>query len=151
MFNFQIKLKNKSTKKQGGFTLLELMIVVAIVAILAAIAFPSYTNYVQRGNRAEGRAYLMNAAALLERYYSDNNRYATAANTMPATVAAAAGATSETGKYTGSMTVSTPYQTYTLTATQNFNDVDCGNLTLTHAGVKGRTGAGMSVDDCWGK
>jgi type IV pilus assembly protein PilE len=151
MFNYQIKLKNSSTKKQNGFTLIELMVVVAIIAILAAVSFPSYTKYVQRGNRAEGRAYLMDAAALLERYYSDNNRYAIATNTMPAEVAAAAGANSETGKYTGSMTVATPWQTYTITATQNFNDTDCGNLTLTQAGVKGRTGTAMSVEDCWGK
>jgi type IV pilus assembly protein PilE len=151
MSKFPLAMKHKPTKKQTGFTLIELMIVVAIIAILAAISFPSYTKYVQRGNRAEGRAYLMNAAALLERYYSDNNRYAIAANTMPATVAAAAGATSETGKYTGSMTVATPYQTYTITATQSFNDTDCGNLTLTQAGVKGRSGTVLSVSDCWGK
>lgn len=144
--------KNKSSVcRSSGFTLIELMIVVAIVAIISAVAFPSYTDYVKRGNRAEGRAYLMNAAALLERYYSDNNRYATATNTMPANVATAAGATSETGKYTGSMTVATPWQTYTLTATQNFNDTDCGNLTLTQAGVKGRTGTALTVDECWGK
>lgn len=151
MSKFPLPKKHNSTGKQAGFTLIELMIVVAIVAILAAVSFPSYTKYVQRGNRAEGRAYLMNAAALLERYYSDNNRYATVTNTMPPTVATAAGATSETGKYTGSMTVATPWQTYTITATQSFNDTDCGNLTLTHAGVKGRSGTAMSVSDCWGK
>lgn len=136
--------------KKSGFTLIELMIVVAIVAVLAAIAIPSYSSYVMRGKRAEGRAYLMDAAALLERYYSDNNVYATAANTMPGTVATAAGATSESGYYTGSMTVSTPFQTYTIIATQNFNDTDCGNLTLTHDGTKGNTGS-SSVSDCWGK
>lgn len=138
-------------KKEWGITLLELMIVVAIIGILAGVALPAYQDYTKRGNRSEGRAYLLNAAALLERYYSDNNVYATAANTMPTSVATAAGATSETGKYTGSMTVASPYQTYTLTATQNFNDTDCGNLTLTQAGVKGRTGSAMSVEDCWGK
>jgi type IV pilus assembly protein PilE len=157
MFNYQIKLKNSSTKKQHGFTLIELMVVVAIIAILAAISFPSYTKYVQRGNRAEGRAWLMDTAALLERHYSDNNRYASVANKMPDTVAAAVGTSSETGKYTadwdedGNMVVDTPWQTYTITATQQFNDTDCGDLTLTQAGVKGRTGGGMSIEDCWGK
>lgn len=140
----------KKQKNNSGFTLIELMIVVAIVAVLAAIAIPSYSSYVMRGKRAEGRAYLMNAAALLERYYSDNNVYATAANTMPGTVATAAGATSESGYYTGSMTVSTPFQTYTITATSNFTDADCGNLTLTHDGTRGKTGP-SSVSDCWGK
>jgi type IV pilus assembly protein PilE len=138
-------------KKSLGFSLIELMIVVAIVGILVGVALPAYQDYVKRGNRSEGRAYLMNAAALLERYYSDNNVYATAANTMPPSVATAAGATSETGKYTGSMAVTTPYQTYVITAAQNFNDTDCGDLTLTQAGVKGRTGTAMSLKDCWGK
>lgn len=140
----------KNKKNNSGFTLIELMVTVAIVAVLAAIAIPSYNDYVMRGKRAEGRAYLMDAAALLERYYSDNNLYARATNTMPGTVATAAGATSESGYYTGSMTVSTPFQTYTITATQNFNDTDCGNLTLTHDGTKGNTGS-SSVSDCWGK
>ena len=142
---------DKNHKHQSGFTLIELMIVVAIIGILIAVATPSYTKYVQRGNRAEGRAYLVNAAALLERYYSDNNAYSDTTNQMPAIVAAQAGATSETGKYTGSMTVATPWQIYTITAAENFNDTDCGDLTLTQAGVKDRTGTAMSIRDCWGK
>jgi type IV pilus assembly protein PilE len=153
-----LKMNDKNTnnaymryRKELGFSLMELMIVVAIIGILVGVALPAYQEYGKRGNRSEGRAYLLNAAALLERYYSDNNVYATAANTMPPSVATAAGATSETGKYTGSMTVASPFQAYTLTATQNFNDTDCGNLTLTQAGVKGRTGTAMSVTDCWGK
>ena len=62
-------------RKQKGFTLIELMIVVAIVSILAAVAFPSYQQHVLRGNRAEGRTALLDAAARLERYYSDNNKF----------------------------------------------------------------------------
>lgn len=141
---------NKKPTSGIGFTLIELMIVVAILGIIAAVALPSYSNYVKRGHRSEGRAYLMNAAALLERYYSDNNQYAIATDTMPASVAADAGATSETGKYTGSMTVASPFQIYTLTATQNFNDTECGNLTLAHDGTRGVTGT-SSVSECWGK
>ena len=47
--------------KHQGFTLIELMIVVAVVAILSSIAYPSYTEYVRRGHRAEARAGLLQA------------------------------------------------------------------------------------------
>ena len=54
-------------KINRGFTLVELMIVVAIVAILAAIGYPSYQNSVQKSRRADGRAALQEAAARQER------------------------------------------------------------------------------------
>lgn len=63
-------------KTSTGFTLIELMIVVAIVGILAAIAYPSYQEYVLRGNRSEAQALLNDAAARQERYYTQNNTYA---------------------------------------------------------------------------
>ncbi len=61
-----------------GFTLIEVMIVVAIIGILAAIAYPSYDEYVKRGNRTEGQAFLSDVAARQERYFSQNNAYITA-------------------------------------------------------------------------
>ena len=56
---------------------MELMIVVAIVGILASVAFPAYKAYVDRAKRTEGKAFLMEVAARQERYYFDNNAYAT--------------------------------------------------------------------------
>ena len=64
-------------RRQYGITLIELMIVVAIIAILAAIGYPSYRDYVRRSNRAEGKSELMNAAALQEKFFSNNNTYTT--------------------------------------------------------------------------
>ncbi|MEJ8821831.1 type IV pilin protein [Variovorax humicola] len=60
---------------QAGFTLIELMIVVAVVAILAAIALPAYSQYIKRSNRAQARAEMLKGEGWLERYYTENNRY----------------------------------------------------------------------------
>ena len=62
-------------KPEPGFTLIELMIVVAIVGILAAIAYPSYTEYVRRAARADAQGALTSLAAVMERWFSDNNTY----------------------------------------------------------------------------
>jgi type IV pilus assembly protein PilE len=61
--------------RSKGFTLVELMIVVAIVGILAAIAYPSYTEYVLRGRRAEARTALTDLMQQQERYFTQNNSY----------------------------------------------------------------------------
>ena len=60
-----------------GFTLIEMMIVVAIIAILATIAYPSYTKYVYRARRSDGQKFLMAIAAAEERYYTNFNKYTT--------------------------------------------------------------------------
>lgn len=63
-------------KKTAGFTLVELMIVVAIVGILASIAVPAYTEYVQRGKISEATSQLATMAVKLEQYFQDNRTYA---------------------------------------------------------------------------
>lgn len=63
-------------KKQSGFTLIELMIVVAIIAILAAVALPSYTDYVIRGRIPEATSGLAGARVRMEQWFMDNRTYA---------------------------------------------------------------------------
>lgn len=74
-------------RSSTGFTLIELMIVVAIVGILAALAYPAYTGSVAKGKRAEARAAVMDLLQQQERYFTQMNTYETfslgATGTLP--------------------------------------------------------------------
>ena len=154
MMKFAQPISARSTRSgQLGFTLIELLITITIVGILGAIAYPSYTQYVVRGKRSEGRNALVDTAAKLERYYSDRSRYSDTDDSFPVAPALTNfSTTTETGKYTLSIDTepATTRQTYTLTAAPTFADPDCGNFTYTQAGVKGVSGT-MSVANCWGR
>ena len=62
-------------RRQQGFTIIELMIVVVVIAVLSAIALPSYTDYVTRSKLAEAYAHLADLRVKMEQYYLDNRRY----------------------------------------------------------------------------
>ena len=116
-----------------GFTLIELMIVVAVVAVLAAIALPSYQDSIRKSRRSEAMADLANAAQLAERFRTVNNTYAGAAG-IPAQ-SPATGTAYYTIAYTDTGT-----NTFTLTATPlatgNQNRDRCGTLTINQSGAK---------------
>jgi len=137
-------------KTMQGFTLIELMIVVAIVALLARIALPSYQEYVRRSARAEARAAIMNMAQLQERNFSDRGAYVTVDGSSVAPWAAASyysGSTYASRKY--DITVAATTDTYTITATPSNGATDptCGNLTLDNTGTKNSSPGDAAT--CW--
>ena len=64
-------------KQSAGFSLLELLVVVAIIGILATVAIPAYEGQVSKSRRVDGQEFLMDVMARQERYYSNNNTYTT--------------------------------------------------------------------------
>jgi len=136
---------------ERGFTLIELMIVVAVVAILSAIAYPSYTEYVRRGHRADARTGLLQAAQWLE-------RAATATGVYPTTLPTALQWTGDaTKRYTIGFKGTPTTTDFTLIATRKSpgpqGSDKCGDFTLSNTGVRGADNATESnvLANCWGK
>jgi type IV pilus assembly protein PilE len=131
-------------RSNRGFTLIEIMIVIAIIGIVITIAAPSYTEYVKKGRRAEVVSLLSEQAQTLERFYTKSNVY-----------------TGVTGLSTGTdfytITPIIADQTFLLTATRKTGTAmatdKCGDFTLTNTGVRSMNNAttGLTTKDCWGR
>jgi type IV pilus assembly protein PilE len=128
--------------KMQGFTLIELMIVVAIVAILAALAYPSYQESVRKSNRADGMATALDVAQQMERCYTTYGAYDN--DNCPADTV-----TSPEKHY--EISVEATATTFTVTATPvsdiQKKDAKCDELSITNTGKK--SASGSLGDDCW--
>lgn len=139
----------KNLRMQRGFTLIELMIVVAVVGILTAIALPSYNEYILRGHRAEGRAALLQTAQWMERAATATGEYPKTAD-FPNSMTSIA-----SGRY--AISIDSDGKTFTATAkAQNAQANDkCGNLTLSNNGLQGAKGKTYGTEgydtSCWNK
>lgn len=140
--------------KQRGFTLIELMVVVAIIGILASIAYPSYLDHIQRTGRTDGKAKLAEILSAQERFYSQNQRYTTDLSSNAGLGYGANPIPSTEGRYTISAAACAGgviANCVVLTATRagpQLADTKCGNLSIDSRGTRGSTGTDP-VDNCW--
>jgi type IV pilus assembly protein PilE len=153
-----------------GFTLIELMIVVAIVGILASIAYPSYIDSVRKGKRAQGRAALTELLQQEERFMTQTNSYCAFSNTA-GTVAVGAGCTTLTAvpfkTYAGDSAATPDYylsagacppattatdalmkECVMVSAQPTFSDTQAGTLQIISTGTKTCSG-GSTPSVCW--
>jgi type IV pilus assembly protein PilE len=126
-----------------GFTLVEIMIVVAIVGILASIAYPAYVDHVRRAARSDAKAVLMETAQFMERYFTTNNTYLGAALLSGVSPKGASGSGV---KYNISFSAGPSAAGFTLQAapTGVQSGDSCGTLTLSNTGAQTPSTAG-----CW--
>lgn len=143
-------------KNRQGFTLIELMIVVAIVGILAAVAIPSYQQYIQKTRRVDAKETLMRLATLQERFFFQKSSYT---NDLAALGVAGTPPLSPEGWYEIGMS-HTPNCTgtgttlscsaFTITATAigaQANDKRCETFSIDQA--LRQTATGTDADNCW--
>lgn len=133
---------------EAGFTLIELMIVVAIIGIIAAIAVPSYQTYVENTRRSTAQGDLMELAQWMERRYSENYDYRASDGSNPDLPFSVSPRNSASGSqfYDIGFASGVQRQAFTLEAdpVNAQSGDDCGTLTLDEQGNRG-----AAQNDCW--
>lgn len=137
---------NDGRTQTQGFTLIELMIVVAVIAILAAIAYPSYQSHIIKTRRATAAACVIELAQFMEREYTTNQSYEDA--TLPQT-----SCQNDLNAFYSFAFPSPPTATaFSITATAQgvqANDTQCGNLTINERGTKSVSVSGTDPSACF--
>jgi type IV pilus assembly protein PilE len=135
-------------RHEAGFTLIELMIVVAAIAILAGVALPAYRGAMQKARRTDARTALMTASQMLERFNTENNTFVGAS--FGSSSDAVYRSTSENGYYALALS-GLGVRTYTISAVPTGTQASdaCGTFTLDVTGVRGVSGGTLTAADCW--
>lgn len=121
----------KNNRHSFGFTLIELMIVVAVIGILAAIAYPNYQEYVKKGRRSAAQSHMMEIAQREQQYLLDARAYAANLTALGVTTP-----TDVASYYTIALTVTDAPPGFTITATATGVQASDGDLSLSSTGVK---------------
>lgn len=141
----------KRSNHNWGFTLIEVMVVVAIIGILAAVAFPSYQSFVRKGKRADARALIQSAAITQEKWRLSHATYASATTDLSPPCPGSGTCISEQGNYTLATPTGVTGSAYTLTAnassTSQLADTGCTAIIYAVSG----TSITYSPPACWGK
>lgn len=145
-----VRLSGGGLSRSRGFTLIEVMIVVAVIGILAAIAYPSYQEHVRKARRADAQTALLELAQFMERHYTANGKYLTAANAAPVLPFSEAPKDGAGKYYDLSFSAAPTASSYTLRAVPKGSMAgdSCGTLTLSNTGAKGQA-AGATLATCW--
>jgi type IV pilus assembly protein PilE len=150
-------------KQQVGFTLIEVMIVVAIIGILAGIAYPSYLEQVRKSSRSDAIVLINDVAQRMQRCFTAQNTYKPAetgiCDVVDKAKSSAAGITSKEGFYVVKLSgeeAEYTDSTYLLKVTpvtgkRQAQDKTCATFTLNQAGVRKAYNSGNTetTDDCW--
>lgn len=138
------------TTKPRGFTLIEILIVVAIMGLLVAIALPAYQNSVLRAGRSEARSVILQVASDQERFFNNNNSYSTNAQPLANPVVATRASENDLWLVTvAACGAGTIANCFVATATAQGAQVDdsCDTITMSNTGLRGASGD--TTDECW--
>lgn len=147
-----IRLRRDSPiRTASGFTLIEILVALLIVGLLVAIAAPSYLAHIQRAQRAQAAATLLQAQQFMERLYSVQGSYLSSGGSLPVLPVALQSVTADGREIYRIRVERADTISYQLRAEPqgSLQQDACGALTLDHTSLKGRTGTTVEVQSCW--